>query len=103
MGVGESLRLAMSSSSIAKSIRTSAGSPVYFTMDFSRFEGLAGNMNGLTSFITKTATALDQSSASTQAVAATASEMATAAEQVTTSINEMSALFGISRRSLSLA
>src|SRR4029077_2552099 len=36
MGVGESLRLAISSSSIAKSIRTSAGSPVYLTIDFKR-------------------------------------------------------------------
>src|SRR5262245_59357171 len=36
IGGGESLRLAMSSSSIAKSIRTSAGSPVYLTIDLSR-------------------------------------------------------------------
>src|SRR5215813_5734800 len=37
IGGGESLRLAMSSSSIARSIRTSAGSPVYLTIDFNRF------------------------------------------------------------------
>src|SRR4051812_30847201 len=37
IGGGESLRLAMSSSSIAKSIRVSAGSPVCLTIDFSRF------------------------------------------------------------------
>src|SRR3954465_4930737 len=37
MGGGESLRLEMSSSSIARSIRTSAGSPVCLTIDFNRF------------------------------------------------------------------